>query len=70
MPAQRQILGLINHAHAASAELLQDAVVRDGLVDHRGAPESRGCRKVGRSREDVKAVLPPATDRLGTADLP
>lgn len=28
------ILGLIDHAHAASAEFLQDAVVRDGLADH------------------------------------
>jgi hypothetical protein len=29
-----QYLGLIDHAHTASAELFDDAVVRDGLTDH------------------------------------
>jgi len=29
------VLGLVHHAHAAPAELLQNAVVRDGLADHR-----------------------------------
>src|ERR1035438_4765848 len=28
------VLGLIDHTHPAAAELLQDAVVRDGLDDH------------------------------------
>ena len=28
------VLGLVDDAHAAAAELLDDAVVRDGLADH------------------------------------
>src|ERR1019366_6471345 len=28
------ICGLIDHAHAAAADLAEDAVVRDGLADH------------------------------------
>jgi hypothetical protein len=28
------VLGLLDHAHAAAAQLLEDAVVRDGLADH------------------------------------
>ena len=28
------VLGFVDHAHAAAAELLDDAVVRDGLADH------------------------------------
>src|SRR5260370_37594602 len=32
--AERDIFGLVNHAHAAAAEFLDDAVVRDGAPDH------------------------------------
>ena len=28
------VLSLVDHTHAAAAELLDDAVVRDGLADH------------------------------------
>ena len=31
---QLYVLGLVDHAHAAAAQLLDDAVVRDGLADH------------------------------------
>ena len=31
---QPRVLGLIDHAHPAAAQLLDDAVVRDGLADH------------------------------------
>src|SRR5439155_368418 len=31
--AQAQVLGLVNDAHAAPAQLLEDAVVRDGSPD-------------------------------------
>jgi hypothetical protein len=31
------VLGPVNHTHAARAEFLEDAVVRDGLADH-GSP--------------------------------
>src|SRR5229473_39136 len=34
-PAQLHILRFINHAHAAAAELLYDAVMRNGLSDQR-----------------------------------
>ena len=32
-PAQLDVLGLVHHTHPAPAELLDDAVVRDGLAD-------------------------------------
>ena len=32
--AEFGILGLVDNAHAATAKLLDDAVVRDGLADH------------------------------------
>ena len=28
------VLGLVDHAHAAAADLLDDPVVRDNLADH------------------------------------
>jgi len=31
---QLYVFGLVNHTHPASAQLLDDAVVRDGLADH------------------------------------
>ncbi len=31
---QLHVLSLVDHTHAAAAELLDDAVVRDGLADH------------------------------------
>jgi hypothetical protein len=33
-PAELNIFGLVHHTHPATAELLDDAVVRDGLADH------------------------------------
>jgi hypothetical protein len=33
--AEVQILGFIDHTHPAAANLLNDAVMRNGLVDHR-----------------------------------
>ena len=32
--AKLGVLGLVDHTHPAAAELLDDAVVRDGLADH------------------------------------
>src|ERR1700722_286340 len=32
--AEFSVLGFVDHAHAAAAELFHDAVVGDGLVDH------------------------------------
>ena len=34
---QPSVLSFVNHAHPAAAELLDDAVVGDGLADHRTA---------------------------------
>src|SRR5438270_619032 len=31
---QPGVLGLVHHAHAATAQLLEDAVVRNDLIDH------------------------------------
>ena len=28
------VLGLVDHTHAAAAELFEDAVMRDGLANH------------------------------------
>ena len=39
---QLHILGFVDHAHPTTAELLDDAVVRDGLVDHEWRRNS-GC---------------------------
>jgi len=36
-PVQGQVLGLIDHPHAAATQLLDNAVMRDYLVDHGGA---------------------------------
>jgi hypothetical protein len=32
--AELEVLGLVNHAHAAPAELIDNAVMRNGLADH------------------------------------
>ena len=42
MPTQFEVLGLVNHTHPAAAELLDDAVMRDGLTDH-GNAGTQGC---------------------------
>ena len=51
---QGYVLGLIDHAHATASELLDDAVVRDGLADH-----SRECSGgwPGRSMSSEAATL-------------
>jgi hypothetical protein len=33
-PQQAGVLGFINYAHSATAELFGDAVMRDGFADH------------------------------------
>jgi hypothetical protein len=44
--AEARVLGLVDDAHAAAAELVQDAVVGDGLADHRSGP-LRSLLRVG-----------------------
>ena len=34
MAMQPHVLGFVDHTHPAAAQLLDDAVVRDGLTDH------------------------------------
>ena len=36
------VLGFVDHSHTTAAQLLNDAVVRDGLADHEWARDS-GC---------------------------
>ena len=36
--AQTQVFGLIDHTHAAATQLLQDAVMRNGLASHGRTP--------------------------------
>jgi hypothetical protein len=36
--AEFSVLGLVDHTHPAAAELLDNAVVRDGLPDHAVGP--------------------------------
>ena len=38
VPAELRVLGLVDDAHAAAAELRDDPVVGDGLADHRPSP--------------------------------
>jgi hypothetical protein len=45
------ILGLIDHTHAAAAQFLDDAVVRDGLADHGARPNYGDAMLGGPSRE-------------------
>src|SRR5271169_3198692 len=45
------VLGFVDDAHAAGAEFLEDAVVRDGLADH----GTSGGRMLGREVGEVKA---------------
>jgi hypothetical protein len=33
-PVEPGVFGLVNHTHTAAAQLLDDAVMRDGLADH------------------------------------
>jgi hypothetical protein len=43
---QPRVLGLINDAHAAAAQLLDNAVVRNGSPDHSGQILGRRIRQV------------------------
>ncbi len=36
LPSQGEVLGPVHHTHAAGAQLVQDAIVTDGLADERG----------------------------------
>ena len=48
VPAQIDVLGFVHHSHAATAQLVQDAVVRDGFAgDQRSTPK---CFTDGRLR--------------------
>ena len=40
--AQLGVFSFVNNTHAATTELLDDAVVRDGLVDHEGMSRRSG----------------------------
>ncbi len=46
--AELQVAGLVDHAHAAAAEALQDLIVRDGAADHGGGLCSANVGFLGR----------------------
>ena len=50
---QLYVFGLVHHAHAAAAELLDNAIVRDGLANH--SRESYVC-ETGKSMKAVELV--------------
>ena len=52
---QGHVLGLVNHTHPAAAELLDDAVMRNGLTDH-GFGQCYGG-SVGQSMKVVELTL-------------
>ena len=52
VPAQRHLLGLVDHAHAAAADLAQDAVVAELLRRRSGAGGRRDAR-LGPGRLDL-----------------
>src|SRR5208283_5029202 len=67
---QTSVLGLVNYAHTTTTELLDDLVVRDGLVDH-NAPACRplhltdavsASQRIPRFWTDCR-VLPFSVDR-------
>ena len=53
--AEFSVLGLVDHTHPAAAQLLDDAVVRDGLADH--LRECYGVRS-GKSMYGLTARTP------------
>ena len=65
---EASVLGLVNHTHPAAAELLDDAVVRDGLADHCG--NAMACGQVsqctGSLPERRKESLRKSGHRKGT----
>jgi hypothetical protein len=69
---QASVLGLVNYAHTATTELLDDAVVRDGLVDHKELRRLAGRfilrtrhLLVNGSRDSGWIVGKPSLSRLG-----
>jgi len=52
---QSHVLRLVNHTHPAAAELLDDAVMRNGLTDH-GSGQCYGG-SVGQSMKVVELVV-------------
>ena len=63
---QASIFGFVNHAHAAAAQLLEDAVVRDGLVQQAAAlrAEIGYTRDFGQQSSYPLALLIPENVRF------
>ncbi len=51
--AKLRVFGFVNHAHASAAKFLDDAIVRDDLVDHGGEAELANVSSYGCWRRSV-----------------
>jgi hypothetical protein len=57
---EADVFGLVNHTHAASAEFLDDAVVRNSLTDHLESTLSlRG--RIGAKIQQINAAVDSVT---------
>ncbi len=54
--AEFSVFGFVNHAHAAATEFFDDAVVRDGLVEHGIAGQNCGRVMLRRWRRGVNEL--------------
>jgi len=55
--AEFNILSFVNHSHTAAAQLLNDAVMRDGLADHECRKDSGRNLRVEQSRSQRDSLL-------------
>ena len=64
---QPGVLSLVDHAHPAATEFLDDAVMRDGLADH-GVPNGKRDAGAGQRRAPMESGKGKSTDfRLSEA---
>ena len=63
-----RVFSLVDHTHPAAAQLLDDAVMRDGLSDHRREANT-GLQWVGARLGEVNAGRGQAAGRVGILKL-
>src|SRR6201993_1284183 len=69
-PTEREVFGFVDHTHAATAELLENAVVRDGLPDHACGGEVEECyeRQGWKSKGEKQSSHRQASARVLTGE--